>query len=215
MATLATLVDRVEYHAERVTPQGETVGLNASSIEKQLEEAAHVVLRKAPLRVVSRLARTGGVSLTNKGTPPYTQVSLPSAWLRHIHLMLADWKRPAYELIDARSSQHRLQVNSQTQADIYNPVVVLDTSGTGTILKAYPQDSTPDWAHLAYIEEVAPANMPEELVDPMVLRAASRVVQSSMGGGHEPLAQRAQRRLAAIKTGNRPMQTDTDDQPDS
>jgi hypothetical protein len=216
MATLATLVDRVEYHAERVTPQGETVGLNTSSIEKQLEEAARVMLRKAPLRVVARLAVTGSVALTNKaGPPPYTEIEVPTDWLRHVHVMLADWERPVYELIDSRSNQHRLQVNSQTQADAYNPVLVLDTNGTDVVLRGYPQDSAPDYAHLAYVDEVPPDGMPEVLIDPMVLRAASRVVQSSMEAGHEPLANRAQRRLAAIKTGERPMRTNTDDQPDS
>jgi hypothetical protein len=199
------LIDRVEYQADRVTPSGQSVGLNREAVYLQLDEAADVVLRQAPRDLIDA-ATTDGASATinNPAGSVFSEVELPADFLRFMLIQLGDWKRPVAQTIDARTDQFRHQYNTYTQADTTNPVVAKlpdPTTSNGQILHCYPQDGTPSISRFAYIGETAPENMPEGLKDIMVLRATARVLQAQKEQGAQAAQARADQQLQSLRTG--------------
>jgi len=225
MPTKQELIDRVEWHAEQVTVQGESLGLNKDAVYQQLKSATRTVLRKAPARMLRTDTTAGHESGTKTkfanetGPPPYTRVEPPKNYLRFLMLKLTSWERPVYQLIRSRSDQHRLQSNEFAQADTSNPIVVPDTrAGAGKIFRCYPQTANAGWHHFAYVADQAPEAVDSRLIDPVVLLAASQVVQSGIEteadvDAVDKLNQRADRRLVAVQNGEIPLfnRTDTDE----
>lgn len=201
------LIDRVEYQADKVTPTGQSVGINRESVYQQLGEAGVAIVRQAPRRVLKEAASDGtGQPVTNP-TSDYTEIELPGTFLRFLSLKLAEWNREIFQLVDERSNVWRLQRNTQTRADIAEPKAAILAAPTkdGAILRAYPQDSTPTIDRLVYITETPPEDFPDELVDPMVLRATGRVLQAQKEAGAEAAYQKAARQLQNLQVGQVPM----------
>lgn len=201
------LIDRVEYQADKVTPAGQSVGINRSSVYQQLGEAGLSILRKAPKHVIKE-AGTDASGQTASNVGDYTQIQLPPKFLRFMSLKLETWDRAVYELVDERSNQWRLQGNSMTQADVANPVaalIALPTVGSGQVIHAYPQDSAPAIGRFAIIEELPPEDIPDELKDIVVLEATGRVLQAQKEAGAEAAYNKAAIQLRQLKVGKTPM----------
>lgn len=201
------LIDLVEYWADKVTPTSQSVGINRDSAYRQLVQAMRNVLQRAPRAALDEASADGSSqSATNNGTR--TEVELPDDFLVFMNLELSEWERAVYETVDPRSDEHRLQYNTHTQADAYNPTIakVADPSATnGHVLYCYPQDSTPTVSRFAYVPETAPENVPSTLEDPIVLQATGYVLAANKEGGAETALTMATQLIRQIERGQSPM----------
>lgn len=201
------LIDLVEYWADKVTPTSQSVGINRDSAYRQLVQAMRNVLQRVPRAALDEASADGSSqTATNAGSA--TEVELPDDFLVFLSVKLSDWERAVYETIDPRSDEHRLQYNTHTQADGYNPTVakVADpTSSNGHKLLCYPQDSAPTVSLFAYVPETAPENVPSTLVDPIVLQATGYVLAANKEGGAETAMTMATQLVRQIERGQSPM----------
>jgi len=198
-----TLIDRVEYHADKVTPSGQTVGINRQSVYKQLSEAARTIVRQVPRTIVNPVSAVGNGATANN-VQMYTEIELPEDFLRFLHVKLSSWIRPVHFLVDPRSDQWRMQYNAQSRADIYNPVVSIMAKPQVTgkqVIQMFPQGTTPTIEFMPYVPETAPEDMPTELRDPMVQRATGRVLQAQKEPGAEAAFAKAQRQINNLDVG--------------
>jgi len=201
------LIEEVEYHADRVTATGQTIGLNYDAIYNNLVKAMRHVLNTAPRFAVDKAAADGsGQAPTNVNQ--YTEIPIPDDFSRFMDLRLADWKREVFELTDPRSSQVRLQYNAKTQADAQNPVVakVPDPGGaSGEALWAWPQDSTPTIERFTYVAETAPEGIPQILKEATILKATSYTLAADKEEGWQIMDRAYQQIISQIEAGQQPM----------
>jgi len=202
------LIDQVEYHADRVTATNQTIGINRSAAYDQLVKAMRLILGgAAPRRAVDESASDGsGQSVKNANSR--TEIELPDDFMRFLSVRLSEWQREVYELVDPRSNVVRLQPNSVTARDTYNPIaakVATPSVSSGQSLYCWPQDSSPAIDSLVYVPETAPENMPSTLEDAMVLHATGYVLAAEKEQGAEVAFQLADRLLQQIEKGQRPM----------
>lgn len=205
-AAQSALIDRVEYRTDQVTAAGQTIGLNRASVYDEMVEAARSVLRKAPMAVILDAAQDGSAS-TVSSQDAYALVECPEDFLRFLSLQLAAWKRPVYELTDPRTDLYRLQFNSRSASDTYNPVVVLTPNSTGATgkqaLQAFPGGDSPTIASFEYVGTTAPENMPDELLDAMLWETAGRALQAQKEDGAGAAYELAQQAVNTLLVGLR------------
>jgi hypothetical protein len=201
------LIDQVEHWADRVTPTGQSVGVNRSAVYRQMVQAMRNVLQRAPESAVRQASGDGSAqSATNNDN--YTAIEVPDDLLVFFNLRLASWERAVYETIDPRSDQHRLQYNKNTQADPYNPVIasIADPSAAnGEQLHCYPQGEGPTIDRFAYLPETAPENVPSEIQDPMVLQTVGYTLISNKEQGVDLAFSVATQLLQQLRRGQKPM----------
>lgn len=206
------LIEEVEYHADRVTATGQTIGLNYEAIYDNLVKSMRHVLNVAPRFAVDDAAFDGS-SQTPTNTNEYTKVPLPDNFSRFMELRLGDWKREVYELTDPRSNRVRLNYNSKTTADLQNPVVakVPDPGGSqtpGQALRCWPQDApsgTPAIDRFAYVAEMAPEEVPEILKEAVVLKATAYTLAADKEQGWQIMDQAFRQIITQIEAGQQPM----------
>lgn len=201
------LIDEVEGWADKVTATGQSIGIQRESAYTYLQRAMRNIFQRVPREALDEASADGsGQTATNTGS--HTEVELPEDFLIFLNLKLSEWQRRVYETIDPRSDQHRLQYNTHTQADPYNPVIakVADpTAANGHALLCYPQDATPTLETFAYVPETAPENVPSTLTGPIVIQAAAYVLTSDKEQGIETLMAVADRLVGQIQRGQAPM----------
>ena len=201
------MLEMVEYWADKVTATGQSIGLNRESAYRQLVQAMRNVLQAVPLNAVKELTSTPGtLTPTNDGN--YTDVEVPEDLLTFLNLKLADWQRPVHQTIDPRSDQHRLQYNTKTSGDTYNPVVsnVAEASATnGQVYRCWPQDGAPSVDTFNYLPETAPEEVPNDLRDPIITQAAAYVLVSDKEGGVETMFAITDRLIQGIRRGEKVM----------
>jgi hypothetical protein len=201
------LIDLVEYWADRVTATGQSVGLNRESVYRQLVQAMRNVFQRVPRSALDEAAADGsGQGASNNAGR--TEIAIPEDFLVFLNVELGSWKRAVYETIDPRSDEHRLQYNSHTQSDPYNPTVakVADPSAAnGHTLYCYPEGTSPTLDRFAYVPETAPEEVPSTLEDPIVLQATGFVLASSKEQGVETAFSLATQMIRQIERGEAPM----------
>lgn len=201
------LIDEVEYHADQVTATGQTVGINRDSVYNQLVKAMRAIFTQAPRRAIDD-ATSDGSAQGASNNASRTEIELPDDFLRFMNLKLAEWKRDVFELVDPRSNRVRMQYNSFTGGDIYNPVaakVATPNATNGHSLYCWPQDSTPTVETFAYLPELAPESAPEILQEAIILQATSYVLAAQKEQGWQMMQAAAQQLLQQIQVGEQPM----------
>jgi hypothetical protein len=213
------LVDRVEYHANQVTADAQTVGMNRDAAYTQLEEAGLAMLWQLPRELLMPLSEviTTSQGVENSPSLPFTVLSLPAIYARFVSIQLPSWDRPLYQLGDPRSNHWRLQYNTFTQADPRNPAAVatplnIDPGGVLTLgsnlseyfLACSPQDPNADLKRFVYIKQTAPENFPDELLDPLVWKATARVLEAQKEGAAVDAEERAMSLMSDLKVGYAP-----------
>jgi hypothetical protein len=214
------LVDRVEYHADQVTADAQTVGLNRDAAYGQLKEAALAMLWQLPRDLLMPLAVQSSPPLSNSSSLPITAVfldSLQNTYIRLIRIQLESWNRPLYQLSDPRSDHWRLQYNTYTQGDPRNPAAIatplnVDQGGvlkqgstqSQYLLACTPKDPGPSLQELLYIPKKDPEDFPDELLDPLVWKATARVLEAQKEGAAVDAEERAIDLMSDLKVGYAP-----------
>jgi len=214
------LVDRVEYHANQVTADAQTVGMNRDAAYTQLEEVGLAMLWQLPRDLLMPLAVQRTPALRNSPSLPITTVGLETlqdTYVRLIRIQLESWSRPLYQLSDPRSDHWRLQYNTYTQGDPRNPAAIatplnVDQGGvlkqgsnfSRYLLACTPQDPGPSLQELLYIPKTDPENFPDELLDPLVWKATARVLEAQKEGAADDAEERAMSLMSDLKVGYAP-----------
>ena len=223
------IVDRVEYHADQVTVEQQTIGINRQAAYDQLSEAADALIWMAPRQLVEELSADGsGQTIREADQLPVAELLLPDDHLRFLHLQLSSWSRPTYRLIDPRGNAWRLQYNQYTQADLETPTATMSprsTSAAGADLEPVPESG---WAPLtsvvnnpviyaapandtvdtfAYVPETPPEDLDADLKDIVVWMGTSRVLEAQKEAGARAAEDRALSLMQDLKTGIAPAGT--------
>jgi len=201
------LISEVEVHADKVTPNTQSVGINREAVYDHLVTAMRNVFNSAPRHAVDKASADGsGQSIANVNG--YSEIPIPDDFSRFFSLRVDSWERELYELIDPRSSQVRLQYNQYTSADRYNPVAakVPDPTGaSGEKIRCWPEGSTPSIDEFTYLPELAPENAPEILQESIVLWATSYTLAADGEEGWQVMRNAAQIILQQVEAGQQPM----------
>ena len=201
------LISQVESHADKETPQAQSVGINRKSVYDHLVTAMRNVFNAAPRTAVDE-ASADGSSESASNNVDSTELLLPDDFMRFMSLRLASWERVLYELVDPRSNQIRLQHNTYTAADPYSPVaakVPAPTESSGEKIRCWPQDDAPTVEEFTYLPELAPESAPEILQEAIILWATSYTLAADGEQGWDVMRQAAQIILQQIQAGQQPM----------
>jgi hypothetical protein len=202
------LIAQVEVHADKVTPDTQSVGINREAVYDHLVTSMRNIFNAAPRHAIDK-ASADGSGQTISNINEYSEIELPDDFSRFLSLRLDSWMRELYELVDPRSNQVRLQYNTYTSADGYNPVAtkVADPTGaSGEKVRAWPQaSSTPTITEFTYLAETAPENAPEILKEAIILQATSYTLAADGEEGWDVMRQASNIILRQVEAGQQPM----------
>nr|BDD48092.1 hypothetical protein 8 [Balneolaceae bacterium] len=171
---------RVDEYLEKLD-DGSRPEAPVGDIEKELSKAARYVVRRVrrPLALFAAKQETN-ISLIQNSQWDSTIIPLPADYMRFIRVQLDGWKRPVNQYLSDESRAYDQQVLAERRGTARKPKAFLipyfDTGATDSnqALECFPKsDGLKQLVYIPYIESY---DMPEELEDAMIWKAASVVL---------------------------------------
>ena len=200
---LDDLILWVTSRVDELMPTGQTQEAPTGYIDKELDTAATELLR-AIRPELAYLAVKNGTGITPQAEDQSLIIPCPADYLRFIRVRIDGWKRPVDQLISPNSSVYRAQSYKLGVGDIHKPIAALIpfvTEGGKQAIQCFPKaDET--ISSFVYVPRLKPYEMPEDLEDPMIWMAASRVLTIMRRHDIAPIAyQNAVQALTNLRVG--------------
>jgi hypothetical protein len=164
------------------------------------ESSAQSVLRRAPVSLVTRIAKPGAGAAVKVLAADHMRVVLPLDFVRLLRLRCTAWLRPLTAFTTPDDPAYQMaKLNAFGGPDVARPLAALvPYAGAPGALELYPRPaSVADLAELSYVPVTAPDALPSGgvLYEACAFEAASRLAQTLRYGD---VAQGLERRAAQV-----------------
>jgi hypothetical protein len=153
-----------------VSPDMEFVKPVSAYIDEFLNDAASLILKILPLRVLEHTDIPGKVAIEDE----VATIPLPGDFIRIAKVKFTDWKRPVLAAIPDNNPLYKLQSNPFLRAGKVKPVVALAVKDGEASLECFTT-SIKDGAELKYIAKALPEQLPDDLIEPLTWQCAAIV----------------------------------------
>lgn len=126
------IVKKTYICIDEVYPEANTQDVVAFPIEEFLDQAAKIIIRIVPSRVLADYVRelkdSDTITISDKGNGIW-RIKLPNNFIRFISFKATDWAHSVNTVLDNTSSLYEQQWNSVLRGTPYRPIVFLVDGG--------------------------------------------------------------------------------------
>jgi hypothetical protein len=171
------LKDWVTSRVDELMPSGQTQTAPVGYLEKEIDNATHYLLRIIRVELAYLVGKQGSSTpVVDDGDSLI--IPCPTDYLRFVRLKVQGWKRPTDQLLAPNSAVYQNQGNSFLAGDPNRPVAALvpyPQVASGQAIHCFPKAGG-TLTDFVYIPRLPAYELPDDLQDPMVWMAASRVL---------------------------------------
>jgi len=169
------VIDRVQYYADLVTKNEQTIGIDEGNVYRNLVAAMTQVFNSAPEAALDRESKDAtDQDATNEHSR--TEIVIPDGFMRLLELRLDGWGREVYDWYAPTSEVVSLQYDEYTRHGPDDPVVAkvpAPGAPSGHAFRCWPQSKAESTDRFAYLGETRPENISSPLQEPVAMWAAS------------------------------------------